>query len=138
MKNKNRLTVEEVNEFKPSFYNPLEVECDDGWFTRGLKKIKIITPIVNNYFTFIDSLGSFSILNISGLEHYPSQKTEREKFYIWRHSNYNKDIGTTGRYYSKEFRDTSGTIFTHLKNSSIKEICTEFRPIYSDGSYADE
>lgn len=138
MKNKNRLTVEEVNEFKPSFYNPLEVECDDGFFTDTLKIVKIITPVLDDYCICINTNDEFKNIPTVSLKHYPSQKQEREKFYIWRYDNNSKNVGTTGKYYSKEFRDTGGTIYILLKNSPFKEICTEFRPIYSDGSYADE
>lgn len=137
MKNKNRLTVEEVNESMPSFYNPLEVECDDGWFTNNLKVVKIIAPMINSFCACLDSHNNLIGIYSNDLNHYPSQKPEREKFYKWKYLS-DGSMGTTTDYYNNEFRNTNNWSYYRLKNASFKEICTEFRPIYSDGSYADE
>lgn len=65
------------------------------------------------------------------------KQPEREKFYIWRYNECGV-MKVTETYYSNNYRDTMGYQNNTLHLSKFKEICTEFRPIYSDGSYADE
>jgi len=98
MKAINRLTVKEVNDFKPSFDNPLVVECDDGTYdTDSSKEIKIISPEVGNYFSTINNHGFLDYLSNSSLHHYPSKIQPKEKVRFYQ---YEKGISKTNHYYS--------------------------------------
>lgn len=71
-----RLTVEEVNAFKPSFYNPLEVECDNGGYKDCYKRIKIISPCIGSRVLIINNNGGADDLSVTNLDAFPSQKPE--------------------------------------------------------------
>jgi hypothetical protein len=76
--NKDRLTIEEINAFNPSPENPLEVECDDGWFTGLFRKIRIISTYNhdNDKIKVTDLAGDSTYLYTAkiSISHYPSIK----------------------------------------------------------------
>lgn len=73
------LTPEEVNEFNPSYDNPLTVKCNDKVFTGKLKAIKIISPVIKGRLTILDRDGEIGTMAVRSLRHYPSQKTPLKK-----------------------------------------------------------
>jgi len=71
-------------------------------------------------------------------EKFSIQEPEREKYYIWRYENPSGSWSTTTMYYSKDFKTIQGVDALLSIRGAKKHICIEFKPIYSDGSYADD
>lgn len=69
------MSIEELNALKPSFDNPVELECDDGRYTDNYLKIKVV-GIYRDRLVCIDGCGNLDIKHVSGLRHYPSKKQE--------------------------------------------------------------
>ena len=75
---KKRLTIQEVNDFKPTYFNPLVVECDDARFSDELSRIRIISPVNNGFVGVVCNYGKAFNLPIRFLHHYPSQNQPEE------------------------------------------------------------
>lgn len=73
--NKNRMTVEELRELKPSLSNPIELVCDDDYFTDIMKTIKVI-GLHDGGFNLIDTMGRAASERDYYLKHYPSLEPE--------------------------------------------------------------
>lgn len=76
--NKNRMTKEEVNEFKPSYYNPMTLVADTYSRSPCLDLIQIISPVHEGTISVIDKKGELSLIPVSYLVSFPSFKFEEE------------------------------------------------------------
>jgi len=74
---KERMTLEELRELKPSLDNPIELVCDDGFYRFDFEEIKVIGITALGRINLIASNGIATSLPNFYLEHYPSQKSQK-------------------------------------------------------------
>lgn len=77
--NKNRMTLEEMRELKPSLENPVTLTCDDGYYIGEMKEIKVIA--VGDKAVLIKDLSGMEVAFYRSedfLKHYPSFKKEKK------------------------------------------------------------
>ena len=75
------MTIEELKELKPTLDNPVELVCDDGFFTSSYYKIKV-QGVNNEYVLIEDDKGDHGCLQLVQLHHYPSKK-QKTRYYEW-------------------------------------------------------
>ena len=73
---KERMTKTELEQLLKE-NKTVKLVCDDGHFTGTLKEIEVIV-IHNERIIFMDNEDSLQSFSANNLEHYPSQKPERE------------------------------------------------------------
>lgn len=131
-----RLTIEEVNQFNPSCERPLVVTCDNGKYDFEMRKIKIISPIVNDRLAIIDSNEQMTTITTHHLENYPSQKkptTKMVKFYHAVMKNKNGFVFSPDGLLTVNLKDSLGG--SHYASSGyeivkLMPICDLEMPIY--------
>lgn len=69
------MTIEELKELKPTYEKPVFLLCDDGYFTSGMRAIKVVA-IYEEGIVFINTYKDLSAFSASNLTHYPSLKEE--------------------------------------------------------------
>ena len=96
-----RMTAEELNELKPSYDNPVNLVCDDGYYTGSLDTIYAISRAnKEGRFCAINASNLYAILDEGNLKHYPSLKKEKVKKKYWLFMN-KKNGRITEKFYDK-------------------------------------
>lgn len=106
-----RMTIEELKELNPSMENPVELECENGFFTDDFKKVKVIGPIYKDRVIILDLGDNLNYLSYVSLYHYPSKKPEKKlkRFWLWSYESDLSEALIKGYHYlDEECRDTSG------------------------------
>lgn len=106
-----RLTEEEVNEFNPTMDNPLVVTCDTGAYDSQLKRIQVISRVVDGRVAILNANGFLAILHTLHLKEYPSQKkptTKMVQFYQVVYKEPIGDVRLSTLIVNKNCKDTSG------------------------------
>ena len=73
--NKNRLTLKELKELKPSFENPIELVCDNGGYSGILKSIKVV-GFHEEFIVYVNKSNKVNSIDNLDLSNYSSFKQE--------------------------------------------------------------